>query len=78
MTETTKRLKSIIGHLFKKKLKIGLFSKDTKKGTCDNEEQKSEMVNEIPAVKHREVFLILTQTVSTHMLYARNLRVDFY
>lgn len=57
MTETTKRLKSIIGHLFKKKLKIGLFSKDTKKGTCDNEEQKSEMVNEIPAVKHREVYI---------------------
>lgn len=57
MTETTKRLKSIIGHLFKKKLKIGLFSKDTKKGTCDIEEQKSEMVNEIPAVKHREVYI---------------------
>lgn len=58
MVEPTKRLKSIIGHLLKKTLKIDLFSKDTQKGTCDNAtKQNSEMFNEIPAVKHRQAYI---------------------
>uniref|UniRef100_A0A8W8J5X0 TIR domain-containing protein n=1 Tax=Magallana gigas TaxID=29159 RepID=A0A8W8J5X0_MAGGI len=58
MTETIKRLGSIIGNFVKEKSKIvGLFHEDTRKEPYDEEEQYSEMLYELPPGKDYHLYI---------------------
>lgn len=81
MTETIKRLGSIIGNFVKEKSKIvGLFHEDTRKEPHDKEEQYNEMLYELPPGKDYHLYILLIQmkTVYKRQPYAGNLRADFY
>lgn len=59
MTETIKRLGSIIGNFVKEKSKIvGLFHENTRKEPHDEEEQYSEMLYELPPGKYYHLYIV--------------------
>lgn len=58
MTETIKRLRSIIGNFVKEKLKmVGLFNEDTRKEPYEEEEHYSEMLYELPPGKYYHLYI---------------------
>lgn len=69
MTETIKRLGSIIGNFVKEKSKMmGLFYVDARKEPYDEEDQYSEMLYELPPGKYHHLYIAHSDEDSFHAL----------
>lgn len=69
MTETIKRLGSIIGNFVKEKSKmVGLFYVDARKEPYDEEDQYSEMLYELPPGKYHHLYIAHSDEDSFHAL----------
>lgn len=67
MTETIKRIGSIIGNFVKEKSKmVGLFNEDTRKEPYEEEEHYSEMLYELPSGKYYHLYIAYSEKDFVH------------